>query len=40
MTGVLIRRERCGDTEKHWTEGGHVMTKAETGVMKLQAKES
>lgn len=40
MTGVLIRRERYGDTEKHWTEGGHVMTKAERGVMKLQAKES
>ena len=35
MTGVLIRTERCGDTEKHGTEGGHVMTKAETGVMKL-----
>lgn len=40
MTGVFIRRERCGDTEKHWTEGGHVMTKEETGVKKLQAKDS
>ena len=40
ITCVLIRRERFGDTWTHQSEGGHVMTKAETGVMQLQAKES
>ena len=40
ITCALIRRERFGDTWTHQSEGGRVMTKAETGVMRLQAKES
>lgn len=40
MTGVLIRKERFEDTQTHQSEGGHEMTKAETEVMQLQAKES
>ena len=40
VTCVFIRRERFGDTWTHLSEGVHVMMKAETGVMQLQAKES
>lgn len=37
MTGVHMRRNLDEDT--HTEEEHHVMTKAETGIMQLQAKE-
>ena len=33
ITCVLIRRDRLGDTWTRQSEGGHVMTKAEIGVI-------
>ena len=35
MTCVLVKRESFGDTQTGQNEGGHVMTKAEIGVIQL-----